>query len=119
MELTLAKQKETFHFTPPISIEESGLLGLANLEIFNFIFDETEEKNEFELHTDESDEKLSFIEMKDKVAEVLGCSDMSPEDAQHELHGPKNIRTYRKLSIKKNQTNGSYILLKDNGYSPF
>ena len=57
--------------------------------------------------------------MKDKVAEVLGLSAISPKDLEHEIHGPDIIKIYRSLSIEKSQTDGYYILLKRRLQSTF
>ena len=43
------QSKQTFLFKPPIPIEGSGMIGLTDLEIYNSIFNITEEKNKFEL----------------------------------------------------------------------
>ena len=48
--------------------------------------------------------------IEDKVAEVLGLSDITPEELKHETFGPKIIETYRKFSKEKSQTDG-YCLL--------
>ena len=50
---------------------------------------------------------------------MLGLSVISPEDLQHELHGPEFIKTFRNLSIEKSQTDGYYILLMDYVHSPY
>ena len=50
--------------------------------------------------------------MKDKIAEVLGILNVSTEDLKHEKFGPNIIKTYRKLSTEKSQTDGYYIMLK-------
>ena len=60
-----------------------------------------------------------FFELKDKVAGVLGLSHISPEDLQHEIHGPDIIKTYGKLSIEKSQIEGYYLLLKAYRQSSF
>ena len=49
--------------------------------------------------------------MKDKVAEVLGLSDITPEDLQHEIYGANSIQTHKKLSTEKSQADGYYITL--------
>ena len=36
----------------------------------------------------------------------------SPEDLQHEIHRPHNIKIFRKLSIEKSQTNDYFLVLK-------
>ena len=60
------------------------MLGLTSLEVYNSIFKITEEKNKFELNTDPLDSELSYTELKDKVAEILGLSDFSSKDLSHE-----------------------------------
>ena len=94
------------------------MIGLTNLEGYNFIIDFTEEENKIELYTDDSDDESSFNELRDKVAEVLGLSDMSPDDLQHEIIGPDIIKTYRKLSMEKSHTDGNYILIMHYAKSP-
>ena len=94
------------------------MIGLSSVEVYNSIFDITEENNKLKLYTDSSYE-ISFVKLKDKVAEALGLSDISPEDLQHKTYGPDIIKTNRKLSIEKNQTDASYISLFDYGHSPF
>ena len=42
---------------------------------------------------------------------MLGLSDITIEDLEHEKYGPNIIKTYRKLSTEKSQTHGYYILL--------
>ena len=54
---------------------------------------------------------FSFTKLKDKVAEVLALSDITTKDLKHEIYGPNIIKSYRKLSTKKSQTDGFYILL--------
>ena len=56
--------------------------------------------------------------MKDKIAEVPGLSDISPEYLQHEVGAPNISKTYRKLSMDKSQTDGYYNLLTDYAHSP-
>ena len=42
---------------------------------------------------------------------MLGLSDISTEDLEHELYGPNITEIYRKLSTEKSQTDGYHILL--------
>ena len=46
----MVKPKETFHFKPPIPIEESWMVSLTDLEVYNAIFNITEENIIFKLH---------------------------------------------------------------------
>ena len=67
------------------------------------------------LYTERLDTEFSKIELM----KVLGPSDISSEDLEHELHGPEIIKIYRNLSIEKNQTDGYHILLNRYFQSPF
>ena len=67
--------------------------------------------------------------MKDKVAEILGLSYISPEDLEYEIVGQDIIKLFmdkifikicRNLSIEKSQTDGFlYILLRRYLQAPF
>ena len=107
----MVKSKEIFQFNPPIQIIGDWILGLVSLEVYNSIFKITEENNKFELYTGYIYDEISYSQFKDKVAEVLGLSDITPEELKHEKIGPKKFETYRKLSIEKSQTDGYYLLL--------
>ena len=48
LEYKLTKPRQTFHSTPPISIEGYLMIGLFTLEVYNSVSDETEEINKFE-----------------------------------------------------------------------
>ena len=94
MEFKLNKPRETFHFNRPLQIQGDWMLGLISLGFYKFLFNITEEKNKFELYTDPFDSDFSFNELKDKVAEVLGLSDIYVEDLEHEIYGPNIVKTY-------------------------
>ena len=50
LEFKMIKSRETFHFNPPIQVKEDWMLGLVGLEVYNSIFNITEENNKFELY---------------------------------------------------------------------
>ena len=60
LEFKMSKPREIFHFTPPSEIKEDWMLGLIDLEVYNSIFNITEEKNKFQLYRDMSD-KFGFL----------------------------------------------------------
>ena len=119
MEFKMIKPRKTFHFNPPIQIKGDWMIELVSLELYNSIFDITEENIKFELCTGYLEDEFSYTQLKDKVAEVLGLSDITPEELEHEIFGPKYIEIYRKLSTEKSQTDGFYLLLRDYDQSPF
>ena len=49
LEIELKQPRQTFHFNTPIWIERAWMLGLTNLEVYNSVFNLTEENNKFEL----------------------------------------------------------------------
>ena len=123
MEQTHRKRKERlkfrYHFNPPIQIKGDWMIRLMDLEVYNSIFKMKSTNNNFELYTDNFESDFPFNELKDKVAEVLAVSDISTEDLEHEIYGLDNIKTYRKLSTEKSQTDGYYKLLLIYMHTPF
>ena len=105
MEFKLTTSRETFQFHPPTPIEGSWMLGLLSLEIYNSIFNITEENNKTELYTDNFDE-LSFEELEDELDEILTISQITPNYLQHQFIGPRIIQVYRKLGLEKSSTDG-------------
>ena len=82
------------------------MIGLVGLEVYNSIPNKTGENNKFELYTDLFHSDFSINELKDKVAEVLGLSDIPTEDLENEIFGPNIIETSRKFLTEKSQTDG-------------
>ena len=61
LEFKMIKPKETFNFNPPIQVKEDWMLGLIDLEVYNSIFNITEENNKFELCKFPDDKGWYFI----------------------------------------------------------
>ena len=57
--------------------------------------------------------------MKDKIAELLDLSQITPEDLEHKTRGPDIINAYRELSIEESQTGGYYFLVLNCTQSSF
>ena len=115
----MIKPKETFHFKPPVLVKADWMIELTDLEVYNSIFNTTKENNKFQLYTDPLDSEFSFTEMKDKIAELLDLSNITPEDLEHKTRGPDIVKAYRELSIEKCQTDGCYFLLRNYTQSLF
>ena len=96
LEFKMTKSREIFHFTPPISIEGEWMIGLTDLEVYNSIFNITEENNKFELYRDTSD-KFGFLELKDELEEILNISHITSEHLDDEVLGPHIIDEFIKL----------------------
>ena len=49
LEFKMITPKEAYHFNPPIHIKGEWMIGLTSLEVYNSVFNITEENNKFEL----------------------------------------------------------------------
>ena len=109
LKFKLIKPRETFHFNPPILIEESWMIGLTILEVYNSIFNITEENNKFELYkfTDSKVGGISYEKVWDENEKDLGITDITATDLQDYIIGPINIQEYRKL--RKRMNNDKYL----------
>ena len=110
----MTKPLETFHFTPPMEIKGDWMLGLVDLEVYNSIFNITEENNKFELYRDTS-AKFGFLELKDELEDIPNISHITNEHLDDEIIGPRIIDEFIKLSNEKKNSDGYMILLL--GYS--
>ena len=110
LEFKMTKARETFHFKPPIQVKENWMIGLTNLEVYNSIFNITEENNKFELYRDTSD-KFGFLELKDELEEILNISHITNEHLDDEILGPRIVDEFIKLSNEKKSRDGYMILL--------
>ena len=114
LEFKMVKPRETFHFKPQIQIQGYWMVGLVNLEVYNSIFNISEENNKFEIYRDISN-KFGFLELKDKLEEVLNIPHITTKHLDDEILGPRIIDEYIKLSIEEKNRDGYMILLF--GYS--
>ena len=116
LEFKMRKWRETFHFKPPIHTKEDWMLGLLDLEVYNSLFNITEENNKFELYTGTFDE-YSFEELKDEVEEILNIPEITDDHLEDETLAPRIAETYWKLRYHKTSHDGYIILLT--GYARF
>ena len=110
LEFKITKPRETFHFKPPIPVKGDWMIGSVDLEVYNSIFNTTEENNKFELYRDTSD-KFGFLELKDEIEEILDISHITNEHLDDEVLGPRIIEEFIKLSTEKRNSDGYMILL--------
>ena len=110
----MIKPRETFHFKPTIRIQGDWMIGLINLEVYNSIFNITEENNKFELYRDTST-KFGFLELKDELEDILNIPHITNEHLDDEITGPRIIDEFIELSNEKKNSDGYMILLF--GYS--
>ena len=114
LEFKMIKPREIFHFKPPIQIQGDWMIGLTNLEVYNSIFNITEKNNKFEIYGDISN-KFGFLELKDKLEEILNIPHITTDHLDDEILGPRIIDEYIKLVIEKKNRDGYMVLLF--GYS--
>ena len=110
IEFKMTKPRETFHFKPPIQIKGNWMIGLTDLEVYNSIFDRTEEKNKFKHYKflDEKNGGVSYIKVRDEVERDLEISDITAADLQDDLIAPSIIEEYKE-QVRKRTKNEQYL----------
>ena len=103
LEFKVNKPKETFHFKPPIQVKGDWMIGLTNLEVYNSIFNITEENNKFELYKfpDEKIGGVSYEKVRDEIEKDLDIEDITAADLQDEIIAPIIIEEYKKQVTKR------------------
>ena len=103
LEFKMIKPRETFHFKPPIEIKGDWMIGLTNLEVYNSIFNITEENNKFELYKfpDEKAGGVTYEKVRDEIEKDLDIEDITAADLQDEIIGPIIIEEYKKQVTKR------------------
>ena len=103
LEFKMIKPRETFHFKPPIQIKGDWMIGLTDLEVYNSIFNITEENNKFELYKfpDEKAGGVTYEKVRDEIEKDLGIEDITAADLQDVIIGPIIIEEYREQVTKR------------------
>ena len=103
LEFKMNKSRETFHFNPPIQIQGDWMIGLTDLEVYNSIFNITEENNKFELYKfpDEKAGGITYEKVRDEIEKDLDIEDITAEDLQDDIIGPLIIEEYEKQVTKR------------------
>ena len=109
LEFKMTKPRKTFHFKPPIQIKDNWMLGLTDLEIYNSIFNITEENNKFELYKfpDEKAAGISYTKVRDEIEKDLDILDITDVDLQDDIIAPIIIEEYIK-QVTKRMKDGQY-----------
>ena len=118
LEFKMNKSRETFHFKPSIQVKENWMLGLVDLEVYNSIFNITEENNKFEIYRD-TPTKLHFLDLKDELEEILGIPRIIRDHLLDDETASRIIDEYHKLSQEKKNSDGYTILLLNYSRSQF
>ena len=103
LEFKMIKPRKTFHFKPPIQIKGDWMIGLTDLEVYNSIFNITEEKNKIDLYKfpDEKAGGVTYEKVRDEIEKDLDMEDISAEDLQDDIIGPIIIEEYNEQVTKR------------------
>ena len=104
----MIKPKETIHFNPPIQNKGDCMIGLADLEVYNSIFNTTEQNNNFELYKflDEKGGGVSYEKVRYEIKRDLDVSDITAAELQDDIMAPINIEEYREQVTKRKKDVG-------------
>ena len=103
-EFELTKLREIFLFTPPIQIIGDWSIGLTNLQVYNSIFNTTEENNKIELYKkfpNAKSSRVSFEKIRDEKEKDLKFKDITATDLQDDIIGPIIIEENRNQVTKR------------------
>ena len=97
------KSRETFHFKPSIQVKGDWMIGLVDLEVYNSIFNITEENNKFELYKfpDEKAGGVTYEKVRDEIERDLDISDITATDLQDDIIYPIIIKENKKQVTKR------------------
>ena len=103
LEFKMNKSRESFHFKPPIQIKGDWMIGLTDLEVYNSIFNITEENNKFKLYKfpDEKAGGVTYEKVRDEIEKDLGIEDITAEDLQDDIIGPIIIEEYKEQVTRR------------------
>ena len=103
LEFKMSKSRETFHFSQPIQIQGDWMIGLTDLEVYNSIFNITEENNKFELYKfpDEKAGGVTYEKVRKEIEKDLDIEDITAEDLQDDIIGPLIIKEYEEQVTKR------------------
>ena len=110
LEFKMVKSKEKFHFNPPIQVKEDWMLGLIDLDVYNSIFNITEETNKFELYKfpDKKTGGISYTIVRDEIEKDLDIEDITAADLQDDIRAPIIIKEYNE-QVTKGMNDDGYM----------
>ena len=103
LEFKMIKPRETFHFRPPIMVKGDWMIGLTDLEVYNSIFNITDENNNFKLYkfSDEKSGGVTYEKVRDEIEKDLEIEDITDTDLQDDIIGPIIIEEYKEQVTKR------------------
>ena len=117
LEFKMNKSREIFHFSPPMQVKGDWMIGLVDLEVYNSIFNITEENNKLQLYKfrDEKAGGVAYEKVRDEIEKDLRIEDIKAADLQDEIIAPIIIEEYGK-QITKRMKDDKYMEIIE-GYS--
>ena len=108
LEFKMTKPRETFHLKPQIQIKGDWMIGVTDLEIYNSIFNITEENEKFELYKfpDEKAGGISYTKVRDEIEKDLDIEDITAADLQDDIIAPIIIKKYNEQVTKRMNDDG-------------
>ena len=103
LEFKMNKSRESFHFKPPIQVKGYWMSGLTDLEVYNSIFNITEENNKFKLYKfpDEKAGGVTYEKGRDEIEKDLGIKDITATDLEDDIIAPIIIEEYKEQVTKR------------------
>ena len=103
LEFKMIKPRQTFHFNPPIQINGNWMIGLTDLEVYNSIFNITEENNKFKLYKFPSEKAggVTYEKVRAEIEKDLDIEDITAEDLQDDIIAPIIIEEYKEQVTKR------------------
>ena len=103
VEFKMNRSKQTFHFKPAIQVKGDWMIGLVGLEVYNSVFNITEENNKLQLYKfpDEKAGGVTYEKVRDEIEKDLDNSDITAADKQDDIIGPIIIEEYREQVTKR------------------
>ena len=103
LEFKMIKPRQTSHFNPAIQTKGDWMIGLKDLEVYNSIYNITEENNKIELYKfpDEKAGGVSYIKVRDEIEKNLDFSDITASDLQDDIIGTIIIEEYKEHVTKR------------------
>ena len=103
LEFKMNKSREIFHFSPPVQIKGDWMIGLTDLEVYNSIFNITEENNKFQLYKfpDEKSGGVTYEKVRAEIEKDLDIEDITAADLQDDIIGPIIIEEYEEQVTRR------------------
>ena len=103
LEFKMIKLGEIFHFKPPVQIKGDWMIGLTDLEVYNSIFNITEENNKLQIYKYPEDKSggVTYEKVRDEIEKDLDIEDITASDLQDDIIAPIIIKEYREQVTKR------------------